>query len=271
MQTVYIGNTLINDVYLGSQRMDDTLNVNPAFRIEYVVIAGGGSGAKGDSTYTGWGGGGAGGFASGSLILNPISSYPIYVGAGGASQGGSGRTQGLNGTQTTAFSLTMIGGGGGGRPGISVANSGNSGGSGGGGGYNGGSGGSGTSLQGNSGGNAGSNTGGGGGGAAAAGGNGSATANGGNGLQSAISGTPTYYAAGARGNGANGGSNGLGYGNYGSGGEGSIQPASTAAGQDGVVIIRYLGPQKANGGTITTDGNFIIHTFNVGSGSLVTY
>jgi len=43
MQTVYIGNKLINDIFLGSQRMDDTLQ-SLSLTAEYLVVAGGGGG-----------------------------------------------------------------------------------------------------------------------------------------------------------------------------------------------------------------------------------
>jgi hypothetical protein len=33
MQTVYIGNTLVNDVMLGSQRMDDVFTVKDTFLV----------------------------------------------------------------------------------------------------------------------------------------------------------------------------------------------------------------------------------------------
>ncbi|PSA83237.1 hypothetical protein BT095_11815, partial [Corynebacterium diphtheriae] len=32
-------------------------------------------------------------------------------------------------------------------------------------------------------------------------------------------------------------------------------------GQNGIVIIRYLGSQRATGGTVTTSGGYTIHTF----------
>jgi hypothetical protein len=34
-----------------------------------------------------------------------------------------------------------------------------------------------------------------------------------------------------------------------------------ASGGSGIVIIRYQGPQRGTGGTVTTFGNYTIHTF----------
>jgi hypothetical protein len=39
------------------------------------------------------------------------------------------------------------------------------------------------------------------------------------------------------------------------------------AGGSGIVIIRYLGPQRAAGGTVTSAGNYTVHTFTT-SGTL---
>ena len=38
MNTIYIGNTLINDVYLGSQRIDDVLTLDPKFEAQSSLI-----------------------------------------------------------------------------------------------------------------------------------------------------------------------------------------------------------------------------------------
>jgi hypothetical protein len=37
--------------------------------------------------------------------------------------------------------------------------------------------------------------------------------------------------------------------------------AASSAGTQGVVIFRYPGPQRGSGGTVTTVGNFTVHTF----------
>jgi len=135
--------------------------------IEYLVIAGGGSG--GFSGASG-GGGGAGGFKtnvpghpySGASLPLGSGSYPVSIGAGGAGQSPgsswpSTSILGSNGTNTTFHTITSTGGGGGGAEGGAAPNVGSSGGSGGGAGSNGGSSSSGGSAsppgQGNSGGN----------------------------------------------------------------------------------------------------------------------
>ena len=162
--------------------------------IDYLIVAGGGAGGG----YVG-GGGGAGGviYTTGSSGLNAIN-YSIVVGAGG--------TTTSNGSNSTFFSQTAIGGGRGAKGGCEPGQACQSGGSGGGGG-------SGTTItgcagtdgQGNTGGDATACTppysSGGGGGAGAVGANGSASGggNGGNGLQISISGTPTYYGGGGGG------------------------------------------------------------------------
>jgi hypothetical protein len=35
------------------------------------------------------------------------------------------------------------------------------------------------------------------------------------------------------------------------------------------VIIRYIGPQKGTGGTVTSSGGYTYHTFSSGSSSFV--
>jgi hypothetical protein len=110
---------------------------------------------------------------------------------------------------------------------------------------------------------------------------------GGPGLCFNISGTVTYYGGGGGGGGgsnidANGGAGGLGGGgrgtgaynpsqgiagtpNTGGGGGGSRDQAGSTGGS-GIVIVRYLGPQRASGGTVTRVGNDTVHTFtSVGS------
>jgi len=173
-----------------------------AMSMEYLVVAGGGSGGGRHG-----GGGGAGGMLTGSTSVS-AATHSIVIGAGGA----GGRSIVNSGANTTALSLTAIGGGYGGQyvsPGATGAN----GGSGGGGGSTSGSvsGGTGTSGQGNDGGDNVYNHGsegdgrytGGGGGKASAGGDGVSSAggsgNGANGVQSNIDGNNYYYAAGGGG------------------------------------------------------------------------
>lgn len=93
-----------------------------------VIIIGGGGG--GGASYGG--GGGAGGVVAGTVTVSTSpGSYAISVGGGGAKSGGGGAVPGSDGTPTTAFGVTALGGGGGGS-GPSPASPGNSGGSGGG-------------------------------------------------------------------------------------------------------------------------------------------
>ena len=231
--------------------------------IEYLVVAGGGSGGAGGAG-AGRGGGGAGGLSSGSLSVQ-AGSISVTVGAGGAAV--STFTAGVNGNPGSASifgTVSTVGGGGG--AGSSA-------------GGNGGSGGGGSSLspftagtgtvgQGNSGGvgslnsAAGIAAGGGGGGAGAVGqaGSDSGGGNGGTGIASSITGTSVLYAGGgggsanettpsgsggAGGGGAAGkidatpGTDGLGGGGGAvSGGSGTVSKTSGAGGS-GIVIVRY--------------------------------
>ena len=211
------------------------------FNIEYLVYAAGGTGGN-RLTYDG-GGGGAGGLLSGSAEIYTQNYYQITP--------GSFTGLGIN-------EIALTGGNGGG--GNSIAGS--TGGSGGGGGGNAGISGSGTVGQGNNGATSTTTQGGGGGGAGSAGSN----RDGGSGLLSSINGTSLTYCAGGSG-GSNGGTIQLrGNGGYG----GSSVVTDGGAGGVGGVIIRYLGPQKANGGTVTADGDYIIHTFDNTSAAFIT-
>ena len=271
------------------------------YSVEYLVIAGGGGGSSGYAS----GGGGAGGMISATTTILSGVSYSVTVGAGGAGMAGSSGagwrdTFSPSGTNSSIGALVSAIGGGGGRcnaPGVAP-----SGGSGGGG-SNSSAGGSGTPGQGNTGGTGSVHGGGGGGGAGGVGGNGvgastsSVGGNGGTGATNSITGTTTTYAGGGGGGvyvngsaGAVGGSGGSGGGgaagansnlsgapgtpNLGAGGGSGggneptiLQPG--AAGGSGVVIIRYLGPQRASGGTITQTGGYTIHTFT-SSGTFVS-
>lgn len=208
-------------------------NITGNYAIDYVIVAGGGGGGY----WKGGGGGGAGGLLANTTTVAVGTAYTITVGSGGGST--------TKGSNSSAFSLTAIGGGyGAGQFGdLSYTFSGGSGGSGGGAidwtnsGGSAGSVGSGTSGQGYAGGlggngNAnGGNAAGGGGGAGAVGGAGTAGGfgdggAGGVGYQSSISGTATYYAGGGGGGltrqffstGSNqGGAGGLGGGGKGGG------------------------------------------------------
>ena len=286
--------------YLPSGGWQGILSDN--YQVEFLIVAGGGGGG----IHSG-GGGGAGGLLyygsetpkspNGSAItVNPLQSYTVIVGAGGAgaaSPYNSFPGNGQTGSNSQFSSYTAFGGGGGGSGGNGVA--GLNGGSGGGGGrgflY-----GLGTDGQGFRGGypntgNTANYPGGGGGGAGAVGASGD-TSNGGPGgvgLQYSISGTATYYAGGGGGNlqgggtsgtgGSGGGGNGglstsqagvAGTTNTGGGGGGGNYdaPGGGGAGGSGIVIIRYVGAQRGTGGTVTTGGGYTVHTFT-GSGSFI--
>jgi hypothetical protein len=236
-----------------------TFSPNQNKSVEYLIVAGGGSGGAGRaSPFTEWpGGGGAGGLVEGTFSSVGGVNYGITVGNGGPGVNAFPADAAFNGNtggNSTAFSLTALGGGGG----ASASRNGLNGGSGGGASgrqdqASGGSGGSGQQPGsasggfGNNGGNSpgnGSNiTGGsGGGGAAGAGtsgsnGSGGIGGNGGSGRDSSITGTTVRYSAG--GAGANGGSNGSGYGNPGSGTQGVRGNALSVSGFNGIVVVRY--------------------------------
>lgn len=98
--------------------------------VEALVVAGGGSSASRWSSGQdgGTGGGGGGGLVyNSSVSVTPGSSYVITVGAGGT--GGVGdAVKGSNGSNTTAFGMTAIGGGAGGGRNSTAGNSGGCGG-----------------------------------------------------------------------------------------------------------------------------------------------
>jgi hypothetical protein len=214
--------------------------------VEYLVVGGGGSGG---GQYEG-GGGGAGGLLQGRLGLGP-GNQTVTVGGGGAAAAG-GTDGGSNGTDSSVFSLTAVGGGRGGRFSNVV---GAAGGSGGGGGGSGAAGGAGTSGQGSAGGTGASQAGGGGGGAVAAGGSAS-TNTGGNG-GAGVFWVSSHYAGGGGGGatttpgsgGVGGGGSGANYtvgavagrANTGGGGGGIREGVGVTAGAggSGIVIIRY--------------------------------
>ena len=79
--------------------------------IEYLIVAGGGSGATGDSGNDGGSGGGAGGVIHGSTTTLTPTNYSIVVGAGGPGINGQVRVAGNQGGNSSAFSLTAVGGG----------------------------------------------------------------------------------------------------------------------------------------------------------------
>lgn len=248
--------------------------VTSSYNVTYLVIAGGGGGGAGAYNRTS-GGGGAGGYQTGNASVNPSTVYTITVGAGGGSN--------TKGSNSSALSITSLGGGyGGGELGA-----GTSGGSGGGGS------GAGTAGQGNNGGsgqNAGS---GGGGGAGSAGSNSPSSWNGGaggSGASSSITGSAVTRAGGGGGGGSffNGGSpggggsggGGAGRGDNSTGGAGTANTGSGGGGTgwngggggtggtggSGVVILSmptasYSGVTTGSP-TVTTSGSNTILQFN---------
>ena len=230
-------------------------------KVDYLVVAGGGSGQLSAPNA---GGGGAGGYresagtSTGSYTVSPrgacvaaitatATAFPITVGAGGASV--------TNGGVSTFSTITSAGGGFGAGQQPTPSQNGNPGGSGGGGSNGGGSAGTGNQppVSPPQGTNGGSGTtsgpgfaGGGGGGAISSGGAGSGsggTGTGGNGATSSINGTPTARAGGG------GGENNASPAPGGTGGGGASGVAGTAntggggggngLGGSGIVILRY--------------------------------
>ena len=263
--------------------------ITGSFVVNYLIVAGGG-GCQFNTSWAGGSGSGAGGFITNALTVDPMTSFAVVVGAGGA---GVAYTPANNGGNSSVFGYTAIGGGA----------STQSGGSGGGGGYL--TGGAGTSGQGNNGGyypqgGVGDYGSGSGGGAGAAGTGGDNQA-GGIGLASSITGTSTYYAGGggsSSGTDSTGGAGGLGgggsggssYGKAGSngvantgGGGGAANgdsndqypfPSIATNGGSGVVIISYASSfVRATGGTITTYSSggdtYYVHKFT-SSGTFAT-
>lgn len=257
--------------------------------IDYLVVAGGGGGGRAG------GGGGAGGLISGSLSLSPADEFNITIGLGGTGSTSS-TIDGANGNTSSIYnvdtfvSYSALGGGGGG----SVNRAGKAGGSGGGASYGFYAAASGTIGQGNPGGaSLGNDACGGGGGASQSGENGQSgpdfalSGDGGSGSQWL---NGTFYAGGGGGGEINqpvtqqplGGIGGGGAGGYqslnpatrrgvdgtvntgGGAGGGSNGPTDGAGGDggSGIVIIRYASPTSlATGGTISSSGGFIYHTF----------
>jgi hypothetical protein len=280
------------EIYAGG----DWRTVSTDYAVEFVLVAGGGGGGGGTSSGGGGGGGGGGVIYISSYIVSPGTGYSITIGGGGAGAATNGN--GTAGSNSTGFGYTAIGGGYGGN----IGGSGGSGGSGGGTGRDAwtSSGGSGTVGQGHNGGsNMRDSWGaaGGGGGAWEQGydggfdQNGRATSypsDGGAGLPISWSGTTIYYGpggggcwfvgggvgtgpAGGRGLGDGGGRGSLqdsgtitatsGTANRGAGGGGSRNGA-TGSGGSGRCVIRYYGPQRGSGGTVTSSGGYTIHTFD---------
>ena len=251
---------------------NNPFDVSAGGAIEYVIIAGGGSGADRGN---GAGGGGAGGVLGhgmglpasahqGGAVTVTVQDYTLAV--GGTKTGGADETTGQQGNPSTGFGKTAVGGGGGGQnnatPGV-----GGDGGSGGGGDDTKAAGAAqgfpGPSQQGNPGGEIGGGTGGGGGGGAGSAGRaGNANPNpggGGDGIgfdwcpsdygTTGPDGSKRYFAGGGGGGqasstnggfGGGGGSQGnAGTNNTGGGGGSGHDGSSGGAGGSGIIIVRY--------------------------------
>jgi hypothetical protein len=211
-------------------------------------------------------GGGRGGSQSGSPVGNPQTGGS--GGGGGGTQSGAAGTAGQGNAGGDGPNATGGGGGGAGSPGTAYAN--NKAGDGGHGIYNTilgtgyfWAGGGGGSIYGGGGyplGSAGDGgLGGGGGGGHRAAGTGEFGLGGTGGITVGQDGT-----RGSTDSGGNGGSN------TGSGGGGSNGVSTSGSGGSGIVVIRYPGPQRATGGTVTRVGNDTVHTFTTVGSSTFT-
>lgn len=286
--------TDVNGRFTDSGNVSVTISLGR--NIEFILIAGGGSGGNGATNGSNCSGGaGAGGFIYGTATLNIGTAYPITIGAGGTSYNASNSQDGFDGSASTFNGLTAVGGG---RGGGAQSGPGGNGGSGGGGGE-GQTGGSGTGGQGNNGGFGGGPSGGGG-----AGGRGFNGPGSGNGVPESGNGGSARFDfstwASATGTGVGGGYAGGGGGGVGSsfsatpgGGGGATAggpingdsssatpntgsgsgaagtqgaPNVTGGGGSGICIIRYSGSQVSSGGSVNSSGGFTYHTF-FGSGT----
>lgn len=250
------------------------------YTVEYLLVGGGGGG--------GFGGGSGGQVKSGSVVVFAGSGGAVTVGPKGNGSGGT--TYGTDGGSSIILglpggTLTAVGGGFGGLYSDTLQNASN-------GAYGGGAGtkitgspppsgavGVGTvAHQGGAGYNDGvvGPAGGGGGGANANGtsafpdGTGVISGNGGDGSASSISGSSLTYGGGGRGDsGYINGTMGACTAAKGGGGPGVVGGGGAADGQIGIVILRYLGNQRAAGGTITSGTGssvgYTLHTFTVSS------
>jgi fibronectin-binding autotransporter adhesin len=275
------GVTLANRITLTESAA--TTTIDQGIAVEYLLVGGGAGGTQLDGS--GGGGGGGGNVVMGQTTLAARDSA-IQVGAGGARGGNAGQASSLTNSLTTLTAAGGVGGASGhaNTPGGTSASTT-------------GDGALPISTSGGAG-NATVNRRAGGGGAGAGANGGAAAANiggrGGDGLGSDITGTLVYYGGGGGGGaelvngtptpGAGGlGGGGRGAGNVsghtgflaavagtantggGGGGAGGVANVSSgnnaAAGGSGIVVVRYLGPQIATGGTVTAAAGYTIHSF----------
>jgi hypothetical protein len=257
MNQYYLGNTLINDAYLGSIRVEDLVAQEQGILIEYVVAAAGGSGGGTNNNRAG-GGGGAGGLTSGSLLIISGSSFAINVGIGGLDTSVSGSNGGNSVLSGSGINIVSIGGGRAGY-GNSTPINGSNGGSGGGGGQT--EGGTSTAGTGSAGqgfaGVGGTTLGSGGGGGSKSAAVGSLAGSGSTWLDGNV-----YSQGGAAGT----GNNSPVFTIYGAGGAGRgafFTQQNALSGGYGAVKIRYAGTgSKATGGIISFSGGYTYHLFD---------
>jgi len=259
-------------VHVFTSTGNSTFTVSRPGTVEYLIVAGGGGGGSDNG-----GAGGGGGVLTGTTSVTP-QNYTITVGAGSTATTISNNDAQQNGQNSSAFGITVTGGGFGasGNAGLRPPGRGATGG-----------GGEGetqnsaqrtgatpiVSGQGFAGGDGSTGGGGGGGGAGQAGSNASGTTggNGGNGFQSSITGTSRRYGSGGGGGSqnsgvgggsggtSNGGGNGAttsgggtntstggdGQNGFGGGGGGSSSTGARGGfGGSGTVIIRYAFQRK---------------------------
>jgi hypothetical protein len=254
-QKMYLGGVPVIKNYFGEDPIVSAGAFPLPYEVEYLVYAAGGRG--GDAGADAGGGGGAGGLLSGSLIINPNQVFQVGVGFPTSTNGQDSYFTGSN------VYVYTFGGGKGGNSGVVGSN----GGSGGGGGGPNGTGGTGISGQGFAGRTSIDERGGGGGGAGGV--YAGAPIDGVSGVVSSISGIARTYCVGGRGQSADRGNNVSGSGGF--GGMDNIPGFATGTnGGPGQVILRYIGPQKGTGGTVTTSGDFVIHTFSTSGSATYT-
>jgi hypothetical protein len=307
--TITIGPGLVGDTSLvGTNKVtrltSGTGNVSFAFArslsAQYLIVAGGGGGGGVIA-----GGGGAGGLLQGTTSLSISESYTVTIGAGGLGGFGwnSNPQLGFNGSNSSIFGLTSIGGGGGGaHGGADSRTAGSVGGSGGGAGSA-AAGSAGTPGQGFGGGGGSGDHGGGGGGATAVGTSGVSINRGGTGgagSTSSITGTSVTRAGGGGGGVREGGGRIAGLGGSGGGGNGGTTDIAKTAtdgqlntggggggaghnggsgnrvggnGGSGVVILRYPSDFSINFGaglnaSTATSGSDKVTTITAGTGNI---
>jgi hypothetical protein len=249
--------------------------------IEYLVVAGGGSGASSQPNGTATGGAGAGGYRTGFQSVTLGTGYTVTVGAGGARATGQSQ-YGSKGSDSVFGSISSTGGGrgnilatpgtaGGSGSGASGQGNPNTGGAGNEGGY--------TPVEGFAGGASGSGSflhSAGGGGSSAAAPNYAANnaGPGGTGTVSTISGSSVTYATGGRAGQQGGREDGTD--NTGTGGSGSRwNEDNQGNGGSGVVIMRFKSGYNSlttiGAGltyTLTTTGGYKIYRFTAGTGTV---